>query len=558
MEFSGELKGIKSVYLRQLESLCRNRVPHALLIPPDLLHFMAALTDLYHREIGVYITRSGLISHIIFGRHNTADLPQLKGRVSFGQIRCIHTHPGGSAQLSRLDLYALRDLHLESITAAGVRKGDVTALQCAVGMADESCAVITLAADELPHFDYEQFRFEQSLLYKGQSKGQKPKGRKLQSAEPTPPAKAEQAILVALESESALQGEGEILAELRELAHTAGVEVLGQLTQPRRTQDFSSYIGKGKLVELSHLLQATKANLVICDDELKPHQQRAMEQATGVKVIDRTMLILDIFAHRARSREGKLQVELAQLNYLLPRLTGEGTSLSRLGGGIGTRGPGETKLETDRRRIRQKISALQKDLSHIRQNRETQRKGRSQSGLPLIGLVGYTNAGKTTFLQRAVALSGTATDIPQGENKLFATLDPIVRKVRSKDGREILLSDTVGFIQKLPHHLLHAFLATLEEVQNADLLIHVLDASHAQAADRAQIVRDVLAQLGCQDKPVVTLLNKTDKVGNRFELERLAQVFPHPVSISLLNATSLDPVWQEVNRLLTGKTFQYT
>ncbi len=543
MEFSGEFKGIKANYLRELKQLCGERIPRSYLISPELLEYMAKLTSLYNREIAIYITRSGVVTHMVFGQHDNAVLPPLKGRVTANQIRCIHTHPGGNHRLSSLDFYALDNLGLESMSAAGIREESVTALQCAVMTGQQNYSAIEIKGDELVHFDYEAFVREESQVLKG----------KLKSALPDTFTGKERAVLIALLNENPLdQGEQESLAELKELAITAGVEVCGQITQLRRHQESPGYLGKGKLTELTHLLQATRANLVLCDDELKPHQQRALEQLTGVKVIDRTALILDIFAQRARSKAGKLQVELAQHQYLLPRLMGQGTSLSRLGGGIGTRGPGETKLETDRRRIRQRISSLEKQLSTLSQDRTMQRKQRTMSGLPLIGLVGYTNAGKTTLLHKAVSLSGSAAPIPSGENKLFATLDPLVRKVKTTGGREVLLSDTVGFIQKLPHHLLHAFLGTLEEVQNADLLIHVLDAAHPEALERAKTVQTVLEQLGCADKPTVTILNKLDKVTETAEVERLAQVFSHPVPISLLHTSTLKPVWQEVEFLINS------
>lgn len=540
MELTGDIKSIRTSHLQELDELSREKTARSELIGGALLHSIVRLTQLYHKEIAVFITRSGQVLGASFGRHSSVTLPRLKGRISPRQVRCIHTHPGGTFQLSSLDLSALESLGLESMSAIGVDVQGITAVQCAVSHGENTFYLAVIKAADIPEFDYERFCREAQAFRP--ARGPREQDAREGQGE-------ERAILIVLTEDNPPEGE-DTLSELKELSRTAGVKILGAITQPRRYQDHGSYLGKGKIEELSHLIQNTHANLVICDDELKPGQERALEQMTGVKIIDRSALILDIFAQRAHSREGKLQVELAQLQYILPRLLGQGASLSRLGGGIGTRGPGETKLETDRRHIRQRISFLEEQLGTVRQNRETQRKQRARSGLPLIGLVGYTNAGKTTLMQRALALSGSAADIPQGEDKLFATLDPLVRKVRIGPGHEVLISDTVGFIQKLPHHLLKAFLATLEEVQNADLLIHVLDAAHPLAVERAETVRQVLIQLGCEHKPTITLLNKIDQVTIPEELTRLAQLFSHPVALSLLHTSSLTALWQEVSLLL--------
>ena len=292
--------------------------------------------------------------------------------------------------------------------------------------------------------------------------------------------------------------------ELSELAATAGAEVIAKLIQKRGKPDPAYYIGEGKAKELAILAITTHADLVIFDDELYPAQQRNLEKLLKTKVIDRTWLILDIFASRAQSKEGKIQVELAQLCYLLPRLVGKGTALSRLGGGIGTRGPGETKLEVDRRRIRRRISVLQKELEEIAKRRGLQRSNRKKSGLPLVSLVGYTNAGKSTLFN---ALTDAEVFV---EDKLFATLDPTIRRCYLPSGDFMLLADTVGFIKKLPHDLVAAFRATLEEATYSDLLLHVVDASHPGKDEHCEAVQEVLRALGIGDKPVITVLNKMD------------------------------------------------
>ena len=295
------------------------------------------------------------------------------------------------------------------------------------------------------------------------------------------------------------------LAELAALTETAGGEPVATLLQHRPAPDARTFLGEGKVEELTALAQANEADLIIFDNELSPSQMRVLEEETGCTVLDRSALILDIFAQRARTGEGKLQVELAQYQYILPRLSGLGRSMSRLGGGIGTRGPGESKLESDRRHIRRRIDKLREDLEQVRQVRAVQRRQRKKTDLPLVAIVGYTNAGKSTLLN---CLTGAGIE---ANDRLFDTLDPTTRKKRISDTQEILLSDTVGFIRKLPHHLVSAFKATLEELAYADLLLHVIDLSDPDREIHAQTVDQVIAQLGAEAIPRVLVLNKADK-----------------------------------------------
>ncbi|HEX2173920.1 MAG TPA: GTPase HflX [Dehalococcoidia bacterium] len=311
------------------------------------------------------------------------------------------------------------------------------------------------------------------------------------------------------------------LEELGLLAETAGAEVVGVFKQKLPHPDPARYLGKGKLAEIGQARDALDFSLAIFDDELSPTQQRNIEKALGgVKVLDRTALILDIFARRAQTHEGRLQVELAQMQYLLPRLAGQWSHLERLGGGIGTRGPGETQIETDRRIVRQRISRLQRELETVRQHRGRYRARRRRSLIPVAALVGYTNAGKSTLLN-ALTDAGVLA-----ENKLFATLDPITRKVTLPGGAEILLTDTVGFIQKLPTSLVAAFRATLEELTEADLLVHVVDITHENAAEQSETVDRTLEQLGAADKPRLLVLNKVDRLlVNGIPLEESEHLF---------------------------------
>lgn len=296
----------------------------------------------------------------------------------------------------------------------------------------------------------------------------------------------------------------ESLAELEELALTAGALTVGRVIQNRESMHPGTYIGKGKIEEVRELILATDANGVICDDELSPAQMNNLERELECKVMDRTLLILDIFARHAVTGEGKIQVELAQLRYRSARLVGLRSSLSRLGGGIGTRGPGEKKLETDRRLIRERISVLKEELSRVEKHRELIRGRRLKGNIRTAAIVGYTNAGKSTLLNTL-----TGADV-LSEDKLFATLDPTTRVLPLEDGQQILLTDTVGFIHKLPHHLVEAFKSTLEEAKFADYIIHVVDASHPQAELQMHVVYETLRELGVEGKPVITLLNKQD------------------------------------------------
>lgn len=289
------------------------------------------------------------------------------------------------------------------------------------------------------------------------------------------------------------------------LAFTAGVDIVGQLTQ-RLEKPTGTYLGKGKLQELISLRDKLLYNVVIFDDELSPHQQRNLEDLLQVKVIDRTALILDIFAGHAQTREGKLQVELAQNQYLLPRLAGQWSHLERLGGGIGTRGPGESQLETDRRIVQQRIHRLKAEIARVRKQRSLYRQRRRRTGIPVVALVGYTNAGKSTFLKTL-----SSADILV-EDKLFSTLDPVTRRITLPDMQQVLITDTVGFIQKLPPTVVAAFRATLEELEEANLLLHIVDITHSNATEQYQTVEDTLAELELSDKPRLTLLNKIDLV----------------------------------------------
>ena len=362
-----------------------------------------------------------------------------------------------------------------------------------------------------------------------------------------PPTATEKTVLVGLEHDGVTRWDlEESLSELRELAATAGATVVDTVTQKLQHPTAPYYIGKGKAEEVAIRCTETGAGSIIFDDELSPAQGRNLESVTSKKILDRTQLILDIFARRARSREGRLQIELAQLQYLLPRLTRMWTHLSRQTGGIGTRGPGETQLEVDRRRVQERIARLQKDLEEVRKHRAIQREGRARHQWPVVAIVGYTNAGKSSLLNRLTKAGVLA------EDKLFATLDPTTRQFVLPNKLKVLFTDTVGFIRKLPTTVIESFKATLEELKSADLLVHVVDVSHPQWEEHIAATESVISELDAAGKHTLIVFNKIDRVSNPEAIEAALARYPHSVAVSVKTGENLEQFVDELQNQLSA------
>lgn len=496
-KLNGNLAGIRNTLLDKIKTIYDFKMGLDEFASFELISLMAECSGEINREISVYIARDGSIVDVSIGDSSKVSLPDMRlvrNEDRLCGVRCIHTHPSGDGRLSGVDIGTLRSSKLDSMAAVGVTDGKPTQLYAAyLGEVDEvngnreALVYGPLRPNKLPQ------RALISEIYTSDD-------RFRSTTKTVEAAEIEHAILVGMENDEGY----DTLRELEELAETAGAVVLKKIQTRKRAIDNVNYIGSGKAEELSLLCSELEADLAIFDDELSAIQLRSLEGILGVRVIDRTTLILDIFASRATSREGKLQVELAQMQYRLPRLLGQGQVLSRLGGGIGTRGPGEKKLEIDRRRIRRRIFELSEELSQIEKQRGLRRASRRANRIPLVALVGYTNAGKSTILNAL-----TNSDV-LAEDKLFATLDPVVRQITFSGGTEALISDTVGFINKLPHDLVSAFKSTLEEVSSADLIIHVVDLSCPFHDKQMKVVNDVLSSLNAIDIPQITVYNKID------------------------------------------------
>ena len=494
----GNIDGVKKAYLEELESIYRIKVLKDEVCSAEIINIISRISSIIEREISVAIDRRGKVVSVAIGDSTSVEIGMIDIREKrLSGVRVVHTHPNGFSNLSALDLSALLKLKLDAIAAIGVYNGNIT---------DYSLGMITITNDLLDYDEKLNLSLDELLsihiLDKIQHIESLIKEREIVEDE------REKAILVGSDTKESLE-------ELKELTKACDIPVLDLVYQSRSKVDPAFYIGRGKVLEIAALRQSRHANLIIFDDELSGSQVRNLEAALGAKVIDRTTLILEIFARRARSKEAKIQVELAQLKYRMSRLQGLGTVLSRTGGGIGTRGPGEKKLETDRRHIKETIYDLNDELKKIKKNREVQREKRNKESIPKVSLVGYTNAGKSTLRNMLCDLA--AQKEVQGKEKvfeadmLFATLDITTRSIVLKNKGVVTITDTVGFVRKLPHDLVEAFKSTLEEVIYSDLLCHIVDASSDNALDQIKAVEDVLQELGAKDKDTILVLNKIDK-----------------------------------------------
>ena len=513
-EIHGNTEGIRKTVLDELTTLYDVQLEPGQFMPQDLLQSLCGYSASMNREIAVYITRFGEVADVLIGRADSIDLPDLRlrrGERRLSMVRCVHTHPRATGELSDVDVSALLSMRFDAMCAVGVSEdGRPTSVQCAFLDAESEGHVRRtelISARRLPQEEWLSEIERTDAAYRATA--------------PATRTGRERAVLVGIESEESLD-------ELEELAKTAGAETVLRVLQKRPKPDPVFCVGKGKAEELSLRCQAAQADLVIFDEELSGVMQKNLEETLRLKVVDRTALILDIFAARASTREGKLQVEMAQLRYRSQRLLGQGLVLSRLAGGIGTRGPGESKLEVNRRRIRERLTDLERELEQIERQRGLRRQSREKNGVPIVALVGYTNAGKSTLFNR---LTGADVYV---ENQLFATLDSVSRPIELPHGGKALLVDTVGFIRKLPHELVKAFRATLEEARLADVLVLVLDGADAQMESRRRTVEEVLDSLGATEAPRVEAVNKCDLIAPE------AQSLPGALYISASTGRSVE------------------
>ena len=499
-ELSGNTAGLKASHSKRLLATRRRRVQQRELVSPELARHLTELSREIGRQLGVLINRRGEVEHVIVGDARQLVLPDI-GRARAGHarlrgLRLVHTHLKDEP-LTRDDLTDLVLLRLDAVAAVVARADGLPGKVYLATLTPWNISGDLYNLSEAPSLYELEFDAQAQIAALEQEMARVAPVRAV--------GVAGRAILVGVHTGDRGGAEAS-LQELQELARTADVQVLDVVLQARREVDPRTLVGEGKLQEILVRSMALGADLLVFDRDLTPSQARHISEAASLRILDRTQLILDIFAQRAQSADGKLQVELAQLKYLLPRLVGRDDSLSRLAGGIGGRGPGETKLEIDRRRVRDRITGLEARIDRLSGDRATRRRQRNRTGVPVISIVGYTNAGKSTLLNSLTDSTVLA------ENKLFATLDPTSRRLRFPRDREVIITDTVGFIRDLPRDLVAAFRATLEELEEADLLLHVVDASDPRHDEQAQAVERVLSTLDVSGKPRLLVYNKADRV----------------------------------------------
>jgi GTP-binding protein HflX len=531
---------LKPSELVRLRNTFRRRVPPREILSAELARHLTELSRETNRQLGVLVNRKGEVEHVIVGSAHKLELPDV-GRARAGQVRLrglrlLHTHLK-SEPLTKDDLTDLALLRLDLVAAVGVLPDGLPGVLHFAHLLPENGEKALWRVETLPNVHDAQPDLNELLSALEDELARGVSARTVTGQN--------RAILVAACLDGNRARAESSLHELSELARTAGVGVLDAVLQVRREADPRYLIGRGKLDDLNLRSMQLGVDLLIFDKDLSPSQSRHIAEATSLKVLDRTQLILDIFAQRAQSADGKLQVELAQLKYLLPRLTQSDDSLSRLAGGIGGRGPGETKLEIDRRRVRERIALLERKIDGLSKERQIRRGQRNRKGLPVISIVGYTNAGKSTLLN---ALTSSSVLV---ENKLFATLDPTSRRLRFPKEREVIITDTVGFIRDLPKDLVNAFRATLEELADADLLLHVVDAADPSHEEQVGAVEGILASLDLMDKPRLLVWNKADLLSPEARGALLQD--NGGVAISAASREGLDQLLTKADRTLFGE-----
>lgn len=529
----GNIDGIRDSILAELKLIYDLNLEKGKFVSEEIIAIMSDVSIRINREVNVAIDRRGRVIDVAIGDSSSVELPILDiSNKKLSGVRIIHTHPNGYPNLSMIDISALIKLKLDAVAAIGVTEDGITGI---------NIGLCKIEGNQLEHIEIEKLSIEEACNFEYMSTIEEIE-RELRRIDVVEDDK-ENAILVGIDTEESLD-------ELEELADACDVNVVGRLYQKRNKVDNVFFIGSGKVRELAMLKQIKKANLIIFDEELSGVQIKNLEAVTGCKVIDRTILILEIFARRARTREAKIQVELAQLKYRSGRLLGFGSIMSRTGGGIGTKGPGEKKLEIDRRRIKDEIYELRQELEKIKKNRALQRVKREDSGIPKIALVGYTNVGKSTLRNLLVEMypgdNTTKKEAVFAENMLFATLDATTRSIVLPDKRIAALTDTVGFVRKLPHDLVEAFKSTLEEVSFADLLIHVVDVSSETVIEQIKAVEVVLAELNAKDKNTILALNKCDKATEE-QIAKVKEEFKdyNIVEISAKDNVNIDKLMED-------------